>query len=165
MQGVVDSAINILPAYSWEDVTPTRSCSDELRQNEHIRALVPLASSIADVCDMKVMEIPYADPPPPVQLPENELFAVVAYTHDTGTADKASNWYYQLNKQLRMRGATERMQMVKVWGTFVHYALKVHAPSSITYYWYTRRVLHMLPLPSLLNHGTYLIASHHIFRV
>jgi hypothetical protein len=70
------------------------------------------------------MELPFVDPPLPVELPENEMYAIVAYTHDSGSG-RESNLYYQLNAQLRQRGAAERQAMVRSWGTFVHFALKV----------------------------------------
>jgi hypothetical protein len=124
MLGQHEEAINILPSTRWEDVVPTRSCSEELRQNPGIRAKVLIVDSVADDVDVKVMELPYVDPPLPVELPENELYAIVAYTHDSGSG-RESNLYYQLNAQLRQRGAAERQAMVHSWGTFVHFALKV----------------------------------------
>ena len=111
------------PETRWEDVVPTRSCAAELRESAAIKSLVPLAPAIADDCGVKCMEVPYADPPVPVQLEESELFAVVAYTHDTN-GDKERNLYWQLNRQLRRRGVGARTEMVTTWGTFVHYALK-----------------------------------------
>ena len=120
----VETAIGVIPTTRWQDVVPTRTCAEELRENAEIRALVPLIDTIAEDCEMKVMEIPYADPKPPVALPPDALLAIVAYTHDTQSGDKLSNLYWQLNKQLRERGAAQRQAMVRVWGTFVHYALK-----------------------------------------
>jgi hypothetical protein len=125
LTGDLEIAITMLPITRWEDVVPTRSCSEELRENGSIRALVPLIDAIVEDCEMKVMELPYIEPPLPVQLPQDELFAIIAYTHDTQAGDKGSNLYFQLNRQLRKRGGQERQAMVRVWGSFVHFALKV----------------------------------------
>jgi hypothetical protein len=123
MLGQLEPAVNILPTTRWEDLVPVRSCSEELRQNPEIRAKVRIVDSIANDVDLKVLELPYADPPLPVKLPDNELYAIVAYTHDCGS-ERESNLYYQLNTQLRERGVAERQSMVRSWGPFVHFALK-----------------------------------------
>jgi hypothetical protein len=58
------------------------AASEELRQNPGIRAKVLIVDSVADDVGVKAMELPYVDPPLPVELPENELYAIVAYTHE-----------------------------------------------------------------------------------
>jgi hypothetical protein len=118
-----EAAIGILPTTQWSDVAPSRSCAAELRENQEIRAKLPLVDTIADDVDMKVMELPFLEPPLPVQLPADELYSLVAYTHDTGSK-REDNLYYQLNAQLRKRGAADRQNVLKSWGPFVHFALK-----------------------------------------
>ena len=63
---------------------------------------------------MKTLELQYSDSLP-VKLAQDPLCAIVAYTHDV---------YFELNNQLRKRGAAARSETLRIWGPFVHYLLK-----------------------------------------
>jgi hypothetical protein len=61
---------------------PPRSCVDELRRPD----LLPLVPAMADLLEdvsFKVQQLMYETLP--VELPPDELFAVVSYTYDTQT--------------------------------------------------------------------------------
>jgi hypothetical protein len=73
---------------------------------------------------MQVQELPYLDPPLPSNLTADELFALVAYSHDAGTRSTDENLYFQLNKHLRTRDATARQVFLHTWGGYTHYLLK-----------------------------------------
>jgi hypothetical protein len=122
MRSEVEEHIGILPTTHWGDIRPERSCTEELRSNPIIRQRVPAVESIAADVEMKAMELKFGSSLP-VALGDNELHAVVAYTHDTGQ-NKEQSLYFQLNSELRQRSPAGRQAMMSVWGLFVHYMLK-----------------------------------------
>ena len=103
---------------------PKRSCRDELLWSE-LRAVVPHMAALVDDVDFKVAQLAYDDVP--VQLPPNELFALVAYTYDTKSGEPedepVGELYYELNTALRKRNAAERKQTLATWGGFLFYLL------------------------------------------
>jgi hypothetical protein len=119
-----EAGIGTLPTTQWGEIVPTRSCSAELTENPGIRKKLRLAETIAGDVEAKALEIPWVQPPPPVELEANELCAIVAYTHDTKTGNPRDNLYFQLNEQLRSRDTAARTEMVSVWGPIVHFLLK-----------------------------------------
>ena len=90
-----------------------------------MRQTVPKLVKINEDVKAKLLELPFSleDEGLPVP-PDDELFAIVAYTHDLHLGKKDGNLYYELNKSLRQRGAAERQAMMNTWGGFVHYMMK-----------------------------------------
>jgi hypothetical protein len=99
-----------------------RSCINELLQNPLINKRVPQIKQIAEDVRHKVESLKWE--PVPVKLDDNEMAAVVAYTHDTSSGKKNGNLYFELNRMLRQRGATERTALVETWGGFMFYMMK-----------------------------------------
>jgi hypothetical protein len=121
MVGELEESVNMVPSTRWEDIVASKTCEEELRSNADLRKVLPGVESIVEDCKMKIAELAFAHLP--VTLPKNELFAIVAYTHDTGMG-KESNLYFQVNKQLRKRKPADRQELVRVWGTYMHFTLK-----------------------------------------
>jgi hypothetical protein len=65
---------------------------------------------------MKVIELRFI--PVPVQLDDNCVAAIVAYTHDLQQVDKQGNVYFELNVMLRKRTVPERTALLETWGGF-----------------------------------------------
>jgi len=61
----------------------------------------------------------------PVQLEDDSLVAIVAYTHDMHSSNRKpdGNVYFELNKALRERGADQRKRAMEVWGNYAHYLI------------------------------------------
>ena len=82
---------------------PPRSCEDELRRPELGAVVAGMDVLLSDV-GFKVQQLKFD--PLPVALPEDELFAVAAYTYDKQTGKQSGNLYYELNNALRERSAS-----------------------------------------------------------
>jgi hypothetical protein len=106
----------------WESVMPAHSCATELVTNRAIRVKLPEIDSIVRDVEAKLAAISNAHPRPPVDLPENELFSIVSYTHQVSGAGPESSLYYQLNRQLRDR-SKDQQQLLQVWGVYVYFML------------------------------------------
>ena len=59
----------------------------------------------------------------PVDLPQDELFAVVAYTYDTQSGQQRGQLYFELNAALRTRSAAARASVLSLWGGYLYYLL------------------------------------------
>ena len=58
-----------------------------------------------------------------MELPNDELFALVVYTYDNQSGEHDGNLYYELNKSLRERSAQGRTALLQLWGGFLYYLL------------------------------------------
>ena len=114
MQGEAESQITQLPSTAWRDITPKRSCTEELLRNPTIRQQVPAIARIIDDIRAKVLELDFI--PVPVKLNADCSAAIVAYTHDLGTGQREGNLYYELNAMLRQRAPTDRSVLKQTWG-------------------------------------------------
>ena len=89
---------------------------------------------------MKVIELRFV--PVPVQLDEDCMAAIVAYTHDLQQVEKQGNLYFELNAMLRKRTALEHTTLLDTWGSFseFHHPLPalVHALSFAVHLCFTR---------------------------
>ena len=99
---------------------PPRSCEDELRRPELGAVVAGMDVLLSDV-GFKVQQLKFD--PLPVALPEDELFAVAAYTYDKQTGEQSGNLYYELNNALRQRSAGGRATLLQLWGGFLYYLL------------------------------------------
>ena len=98
---------------------PSRTCADELDRFE-LRAVIPQMNDLLEDVGFKVDQLKYEELP--VALPDDELFALVAYTYDTGEG-KEGNLYFELNNALRKRGSADRATLMDVWGAYLYYLL------------------------------------------
>ena len=114
--------ISALPKLTLDP--PLRSCHDELLRPE-LRALVPRMAVLVEDVEFKAQQLAYEDVP--VQLPPNEMTALIAYTYDTQSGKNDGQLYYELNKALRKRKPDERKQTLEVWGGFLFYLLSALA--------------------------------------
>ena len=124
-----ETEIGILPSTPWGKVVPTRNYLEELQQNPMIREAVPKASTIAGDVEDKMLELKFkfkkAPPPGFEKLDvDNELAALLAYTHDLGLGEKKGNFYFELNAALRKRELAARHNMLQTWGPCVVYLLR-----------------------------------------
>ena len=102
MHAEADGALTNLPTTDWRLPDPQRSCTDELRISAGVRAKVPRIDTIVADVQVKVQELNFT--PVPVQLPEDCVAAIVAYTHDLNTGVGEGTVYFELNNMLRQRG-------------------------------------------------------------
>ena len=84
---------------------PPRSCDDELRRPELGAVVTGMDELLSDV-GFKVDQLSWESLP--VELPNDELFALVVYTYDNQAGEHDGNLYYELNKSLRERSAQGR---------------------------------------------------------
>ena len=118
---VEEPSIKMLPTTKWQDIVPPCGCADFLRGSAAVRAACPDIDTIAADCAGKAEELRFEDELP-AELPENELVALAAYTHDLGTG-QAGNLYYELNGALRKRGKEDRAALMDGWGGYMHYVM------------------------------------------
>ena len=85
---------------------------------------------------MKVIELRFM--PVPVQLEEDCVAAIVAYTHDLQQAEKHGNVYFELNVMLRKRTVPERTALLDTWGGFSEFHHATHCRCHCTHcqFWY-----------------------------
>ena len=112
--------ISALPKLKLQNLKPSRSCADELRRPE-LRAVVADMDDLLIDVGFKVDQLKFQ--PLPVALPDDELFAVVAYTYNNQSVERDGNLYYELNKSLRERSAQGRTALLQLWGGFLYYLL------------------------------------------
>jgi len=122
MQAETEPSIDILPTTHWADIQPNRSCFEEIKNNVNIQKLVPKIQSIVNDAKDKATQLSYEDDLPVQNLSEDEMFAVVAYTHDLQQEKREGNLYFELNKALRTRGV-ERQLTIQPWNVFVHFIM------------------------------------------
>jgi hypothetical protein len=115
-----EQEVSVLPTAKWEDIRPPCSCLNVLRTHAPILRLVP-GADIANDVEMMVMQLWFTGMP--VVLSDDELAAIVTYTHDLQNGTQASNVYFELNKMLRSRGTGPRKELVQTWGFYMHYMM------------------------------------------
>ncbi len=98
---------------------PPRSCHDELPRPE-LCAIVPRMDVLVEDVEFKAQQLAYEDVP--VQLPQNELTALITYTYDSQSGKAKGQ-----NKALRKRKPDERKHTLEVWGGFLYYLLSALA--------------------------------------
>jgi hypothetical protein len=105
----------------WLEIPALGNCDEFLLSSPAIRKLVPKIDYFVRDANAKADELVFSleDEGLPI-LPRNELVAIVIYTHDLKLG-KEQNLFYQLNQMLRKRGAKEREEMLKTWGTYMRY--------------------------------------------
>jgi hypothetical protein len=114
--------ISALPKLTLDP--PIRNCHDELLRPE-LCAVVPRMDVLVEDVEFKALQLAYEDLP--VQLPPNEMAAVIAYTYDSQSGKAEGQLYYELNKALRKRKPEERKQTLAMWGGFLYYLLSALA--------------------------------------
>jgi len=118
---MAETSIKMLPNTKWEAIVPLCGCADFLRSSAAVRAACPEIDSIADDCAAKALELSFEDDLP-AALPEDQMLALAAYSHDLG-AGQAGNLYYELNGALRKRGKEDRTAMMDGWGVYMHFMM------------------------------------------
>lgn len=117
--------VSVLPSVKW---SPSGfSCVESLRRAE-VRARVPEIDRILQDVALKTQDLKF-DPAARdlVQLlDDDELTGIVIYTHDLMKPDgsKEGNFYFEENKDLRLRDAAARRAMLNTWAPHVHYTLR-----------------------------------------
>jgi hypothetical protein len=120
----VDELGLIHPYADWGSVVTTKGCLEDLRQNPGIRQRVPLVDQLVATTEQRVCALQQSTSPRVVKLiallTENELAAIVAYTHELQLPNqiKSGNLYFELNNALRIRSDTGRNTTMRTWGTF-----------------------------------------------
>jgi len=126
MKPVAESSVEILPYTKWEDIRPEWSFLEELAENPGIHHVVPDIEVIVSDIKKKMAGIASNDSVKDLlkKMDDDDIAAVLAYTHDFGTGEKNGNLYYELNNALRRRDETGRKELMRTWGVSVHYILK-----------------------------------------
>ena len=118
-----DDKTAVISNVPWLEIVPEGPCDVYLASSPAIQALVPKIALVVRDCVAKAEELEFSLEDEGLLVPpRNELVAIVAYTHDLKLG-KEQNLFYQLNTMLRLRGAEEREEMMRTWGTFMHYIM------------------------------------------
>ena len=123
-----EAPLAIQPDTPWSDIAEARGCREELAASAGVRAVVPRVASLIGSVLEKFDDVRQHDANARAlagPLTDDELFGIIAYTHDFQLADneKRGNLYFEMNNALRADSAAARQQMMITWGLTVHYIL------------------------------------------
>ena len=116
------------PEISWGGVDPALRCIAGLRQNAAARESLADLEGLVSSVQEKVREIrsgvDHDAHSLAARLDDDELAAIVAYTHDLQLPEQAGNLYFELNNSLRAATPEALRTSMGTWGELVHYILR-----------------------------------------
>eukprot|EP00927_Polykrikos_kofoidii_P055862 TRINITY_DN50049_c0_g1_i1.p1 TRINITY_DN50049_c0_g1~~TRINITY_DN50049_c0_g1_i1.p1 ORF type:complete len:596 (+),score=92.94 TRINITY_DN50049_c0_g1_i1:204-1991(+) len=122
-----EEEIRLLPDTKWDATLPERSCLEELRENAHIREMLPDIDCIIEDVEAKARNL-RSDPTSKASarlLDNSELHAILAHTHEfSPTGKREGNLYFEEDRALRFRDEEGRRAMMTTWSVHIYYMLR-----------------------------------------
>ena len=83
---------------------------------------MPTITEVIDDIKMKIFELRRSSPLP-FALDDDEIAALLAYSHDVHGVEQRGRLYFELNAMLRRRDPSTRHLIASNWGVYMHYVM------------------------------------------